>query len=311
MEDALGAQKTYSMYEFPSWATSFARPPQVNIDYSIDGGSFESTAAVTPAANADTVLTVRNTFVDRPAAYLRLVKLLDGYPSDWGVSAATEFRVKIWDATNGDYLLFVMPDATSLASGSGWDRTNWATGSYYTVGNDGTSSGGAWSFSDPYWAGRYAAGSAEVTDTIPLHSLQAVGVSNVWPGSYEVRELDFSGNLLSESPDNTWWQAYYNFIELTRVEDSGVAQQGVLSPSGSYVVLVTNVFQLKETPGGGGGGGGNKPPVGGGGGGNGGNKPYTPPNTGDNTNLVLWLLLAGVSLTATIGVVRDKSQKAP
>ena len=313
VEDALGTQKVYSMTEYPSWATSYARPPAVIVDYSVDGGSFESTAAVTPTADANTVLTVRNTLTDQPAAYLRLIKLLDGYPSDRGVSTATEFKVKVWDATNGDYLLFVKPDAASLASGSGWDQSNYANGSYYTVGNDGASTGGAWVFSNSYWEGRYAAGSIEVTDTIPLYSFQVAGVSNVWPGSYEIRELDFNGNLLSASPDNSWWQAYYNFIELTRVEYQGSpTQQGELAPSGTYLVTITNFFQPLDSNNGGGGGGGNKPPAGGGGSGGGGNrgdKPYTPPDTGDSNNLVFWLLLTAVSITVTIGTTYGKSQR--
>ncbi|MCL2403797.1 MAG: hypothetical protein FWC86_06200, partial [Coriobacteriia bacterium] len=242
-EDFEGNAKTYVLNEYPDWTTEFAHPPQVAVTYSLDGGAAGDSGTVGPTFSDESTLTVTNTFAGRPVAAMRLLKLFDGFPSDWGITAATEFQVKIWDADNSNYLLFVAPDAEALASGSGWDRSYWSPGTLFCVGNDGGASGN-WNISDSYWEQRYLEGSAAILDTIPIYLLQQLGLTNIWPSQYEVHELDFAGNLLSTSPVNSWWQAYYSFRNLMRV--GGPGDPGTIDPGGNYLVTVTNVFQHGE-----------------------------------------------------------------
>jgi len=248
------------VYEYPSWETAYARPPQVTVSYTLSSletsGTLEtsttvetsSTALFTPVADSQNVLTVSNNYTSQPVASLRLMKLFDGFPADWGITAAQEFQVKVWDATRGNYLLFVRPDAQARASGSGWDSSHWSPGTLYVVGNDGGTSE-AWSFSDSYWEGRYTSDPSVVFDTIPLYELTMVGITNMWPGSYEIHELDFSGIPLENSPANAWWQYYVIFRSLLRIDTASedtTQAANYIPPAGNYVALITNYFQENE-----------------------------------------------------------------
>jgi len=247
-ESFTGDPATYEIYENPSWINEYARPPQVEVDYLLDSFEASSTAFFTPEADSQSVLTVSNNYTSQPVAALRLLKLFDGFPEDRGITADQEFQVKVWDATNSNYLLFVRPDAQAIASGSGWNSSYWSPGTLFVVGNDGGSSK-VWNFSDSYWEGRYASDASLVFNTISLYELRAVGITNIWPADYEIHEMDFNGNLLDASPANAWWQYYVNFRALLRIEEpnSGAVQDpNYLSPGGNYVALITNYFQYVE-----------------------------------------------------------------
>ncbi|MCL2746037.1 MAG: hypothetical protein FWE48_02945 [Coriobacteriia bacterium] len=243
-EDTEGNQKTYAITEYPNWTTISVHPPQVDVEYSVDGSATASNpATIEPQGSDESTVTVTNTFTNMPVAAMRLMKLFDGFPADWGITSSTEFQVKIWDVDNEVYLLFVEPDAASLAPGSSWDSSYWSPGTLFCVGNDGGASG-AWDISDSYWEQRHLAGTADIFDTISIYRLQQVGLTNIWPSQYEIHELDFEGNLLATSPASSWWQAYYNFVSLDRA--GGPGDPGTIAPGGNYVVLVTNVFQHGE-----------------------------------------------------------------
>jgi len=238
-EDAGGILKTYTMAETSAWEQDFNHPPSVSVSYSIDGASFAQTASISSGAGEEVVVTVQNSFDSEPSGYLRLLKLFDGFPSDWGITATQEFTVKVWDSINENYLLFVSPDTEALDPGSGWDRTNWGTGTLYCVGNDGGTSGTA-VISDSYWNTRIQADPNLATSEISLRLLQTVGLSNIWPGEYEIHELDFEGNLLSTSPANSWWQYYVNFQQITR---DRLSPPGTFAPNDSYIAFIVNYFQ--------------------------------------------------------------------
>jgi len=247
-ESFTGDPADYEIYEYPSWAGEYARPPRVEVSYSLDSFESSSTAFFTPEADSQSVLTVTNNYTSQPVATLRLLKLFDGFPEERGITAAQEFEVKIWDAANSNYLLFVKPDAQALASGSGWDSSYWSPGTLFVVGNDGGTSE-AWNFSDSYWENRSASDPSLVFDTISLYELSAVGITNIWPANYEVHELDFEGGLLDDSSANDWWQYYVNFRSLLRIQEpsAGTAQDpNYLWPGGSYLAMITNYFQDVE-----------------------------------------------------------------
>jgi len=245
--DDEGNLVSYLAIEDASWMSNITG---ASISYSLTINGLPSpplnTNAFAPNAEGDAVaLTVTNSFANAPSCPLRIMKLFDGFPGDRGITAATQFDVKVWNsldingATVGNYLLFIPPAVALAAKNSGaWAGTGWTEGTYYCTGNDGANLAGVWQISDEYWRGNPA-----ITDTIPILDLKITGLTNLWPGTYEIRELDFSGNLLSSSPANAWWQAYYNFVQLSR---DAPQQQGVLTPGSNYLVYVTNFFQHGE-----------------------------------------------------------------
>ena len=240
-EDSDHNLMSYTIAEIDTWTVLGGTSPNVLTTYSFDNGSTYSGSATinSPITPDDTYsLLVRNAINNNPSCVLRLLKLIGGFPGDWGISKSTVFNVKIWDDVNSNYLIFVSPSVASSAPVA--NRPTWAAGTYYCIGND--SVGG---ISDPYWSNRIAQDPFLALYTIPISELQSplVGLSNIWPSTYEVQELDFSGNLLSSSPVNAWWQAYYNIQELTRMTTGA---PGVLSPGGSYVATITNMFQHGE-----------------------------------------------------------------
>ncbi|MCL2024722.1 MAG: hypothetical protein FWG78_02960 [Coriobacteriia bacterium] len=249
-EDENGVQKTYSIAEYFPWDPSNPHAPVVDVQYAVDGGTPADTVTITPTANDDTELTVINTFADPAFGVMNVLKLFNGYPSDWGITSSTVFEMMIWDpegyngASNpsGNYLLFVAPDEQALVT-DGWTSPGWVEGTLFCVGNGGLdiSDPAAWQFSDDYWEDRYDAGTADVLTVISLTELEQVGLSNLWPGPYEVHELDFNGELLSTtSPSGAWWQAVYSF-------DGVSGTQGVVPPAGILNAMVTNTFVHGES----------------------------------------------------------------
>ena len=238
-------QQIYSVAEDPTQL-----PSSVDITYSLDGGTPEESISIEPSANDETELTVINDFTRMPTEVLRLFKLFDGFPGDWGITSSTEFQVKINDITdpsNENYLLFVNP--ANEGNISDWPNlSSWPAHTLYCVGNDGGGGNDSsmWVFSDPYWQTRYEAGTATIINPISIYELKLLGLSNIWPGTYQIDELDFNGNLLSTSPANTWWQAYPRFMELTRMFPIGPQEQGVLYAGGVYQAFITNYFQHGE-----------------------------------------------------------------
>ena len=256
--DGEGVAQTYNFEELTTWMAGFARPPAVTTTYDVspDGttaGSLptSSTALLTPTEAIPASVTVNNNFTSQPLLTLRLMKLLDGFPADWGVSTATQFQVQVYDLNAGNTLLWVAPDAQASADGASgvWaDYANWAHGTLYCVGNDGGNPTGPPNITDPYWAARIAAGTATASATINIYDLVVQGLSNIWPSDYEIIELDFNGVPLSASPMNAWWQDYINIYPLTRVEapNSNIAPTGTLSPGNTYIATITNYFQHGE-----------------------------------------------------------------
>ncbi|MCL2379359.1 MAG: hypothetical protein FWC81_01020 [Coriobacteriia bacterium] len=236
-------QITYSLAEHFTWDPETPRQPQVDVTYAVDGELRSEPVIFNPSAGEEKTLVVTNTFVDPAFGQMRLMKTLGGFPAYWGIDGSQEFQVKIWDAYAEVYLLFVQPDEQAITDG--WDSPGWIEGTLFCVGNTGSDQVGAgsasWVFSDPYWKDRYQSGTADVFTAFFLFELQEVKLSNLWPGDYEVRELDFSNppGLLRDSPrsyvNGGEWMDMYRF-------DGSYADYGTVPPADAVNVIVANLF---------------------------------------------------------------------
>jgi len=241
-----GQQKTYSMTEYFIWDETALRAPQVEVSYRIDAGSSTDAAIIIPSAGDSTLLTVTNTFSNPSYGVMQIIKLLDGFPADWGINSLTDFTFRVWDVDAEAYLLFVEPDEIALAPESGWSSFGWVEGTLFRVGSYDPSleaGSGSWTFTDSYWEARDLAGMADILSEISIRNLQTVGLSNLWSGNYEIHELDFEGNLLETSPASEWWQVNYSFNGAANGQGSN---QGTLSPSAVLNVTMTNFFEHAE-----------------------------------------------------------------
>jgi len=222
--------------------------------YTVDGGTPEASGdgvEISPDATITSMLvTITNAFMTQPTLVLTIIKELEGYPDDWGITDSTEFDVVIHDVTAGNNLLFVSPATAAAAPAA--DRPTWHANTYYCVGNDGADSGGTWVFSDPapYWQTLYATDPTSILTSIPINALgPAVGVSNLWESIYELRELarsDGGGPPGPPSDTNDLWQAYYVFEDRGKVFPP-TSQQVDLAIGSLYVAQVINYFQHGES----------------------------------------------------------------
>jgi len=239
--DELGQQKTYSLVEYFTWDETALRAPRVEVSYRIGQEAALSSAIITPQADEEITVTAVNNFLNPAYGLMRILKILDGFPADWGINEHTNFQFRVWDVDAGRYLLFVLPDEEALAPDSGWSGFGWVEDSYFRVGTYAPNAGGIWDFCDPYWEARHQAGSAQILTELGIRKLQTVELSNLWSGNYEIHELDFNGNLLDSSPAYEWWQARYTFNG-----NGGSGTQGILQPSGVLDVTMANTFALGE-----------------------------------------------------------------
>ncbi|MCL2438832.1 MAG: hypothetical protein FWC99_07170 [Coriobacteriia bacterium] len=231
--------QTFLLTEHFTWDPDVLRAPEVNISYRVNGSTpMADMATFAPYAGDDIAVTVINYFSDPAYGAMNVLKLIDGFPADWGINSATEFQFKVWDVQAGNYLLFVDPQL-ALDDGSTWDNPVWVPGTLFCVGNDGSDAEGIWYFTDAYWYAHYLAGTIEVTPYITIRNLQTIGLSNLWPEVYEIHELDFDGNLLETSSASDWWQVSYIF--------NGVpSTQGSVPPAGALTAIMTNTFARAE-----------------------------------------------------------------
>ncbi|MCL2286330.1 MAG: S-layer homology domain-containing protein [Firmicutes bacterium] len=117
-------------------------------------------------------ITVTNHFM-HGIGTIRVRKFLAGFPAQWGVDEDTVFYVRVWDATNENYLLFQSKPHTYIPDNANPDSYIHI---WRTIGNDVT-------------------GLSELYDGIPKMELplsqnEFLTLSNLWTGrSYEIREV--------------------------------------------------------------------------------------------------------------------------
>ena len=149
-------------------------------------------------------VTLRNTY-DHGIGFLEVHKLLDGFPANFGVSEETEFYVRIFDVSAGNYLLFA-PHIISLL-----DKP------YLPIWSD--------EFIDTWWCvGNHEKGltfAGYDPTMIPLLELpisvyKSIRISNLWTGmQYEVVEVKRIDGV-DETMTEAAWLDFWN----TWVDDS-------------------------------------------------------------------------------------------
>ena len=151
----------------------------------IHGNSVKHPYGFTVKGGETTAITVTNEY-KHGVGYLEIIKMLEGFPYDHGVTSNTEFRVRIWDVKAQNYLLFKSLDDESLQ--------------FRVIGNH------EFGFSEEYRG-------LPVME-IPIRANNRnVTLSNLWTwGMYEVREV----RPVSTNPIEYKWVDFWDNPGLDR-----------------------------------------------------------------------------------------------